>query len=80
MTGGGDNRPLVVLQNLEPGPDISRVILAGLRRQIQVCRQEGRTKLGNKLLHGIALVAPTFAPEVPVQARGVPSPVSTLMP
>jgi hypothetical protein len=55
------------------------VIVANLRRQVEIGGQEGRAKLGDRLFHGIAGIAISLAPEIPVEARRVPRPVGRLM-
>src|ERR1700722_855413 len=72
---GAKDRPLVVLQDLDPRRDISGVIVANLRRQIEVGGKKGGAKLGDQLFHRVALVAETLPPEIPVEARRVPRPV-----
>ena len=62
-----------------PSLDIGRVVFSGLRRQIEVSGQEGRAELRDKLFDGIAFIAPSLAPEIPVKARWVPRPVAALV-
>ena len=67
MGCGGKNRPLVVLQDLEPRPDIGGVILARLRRQVEIGGKKRAAQLGNEFLHRVAFIAPALAPEVTVK-------------
>lgn len=67
MSGGREDGPFVVLEHLEPVPDIGGVIFPRLRRDAQIGGQERAAQLGHQFLGGIALVAPAFAPEFPVQ-------------
>src|ERR1700747_1632376 len=79
VRGGGEYRPLVVLQHLNPAGDIGGMVVANLRRQVEVGAQEGRAKLGDQLLHGVAFVTEALAPEFAREARGMPRPVHGLM-
>ena len=49
-----ENRPLVLLQDLEPTDEIGRVIFARLWRDAQVRAEKRRADLGHEFLHGIA--------------------------
>jgi hypothetical protein len=36
VAGGGEDRPLVVLQDFQPGRDIGGVVVAGFRRNAKI--------------------------------------------
>ena len=61
MAGSGEYRPLVVLQDFEPGCHIGSMILACLRRDAKVGAQEGGTDFGHKFFHGITGIGKTLA-------------------
>ena len=65
--GGGEDRPLVLLEDFEPALDVGRVILAGLQLQPEIGCQERAAQLGDQLFLGVAFIAPALAPEVAVQ-------------
>src|ERR1700722_18502846 len=75
---GAEYRALVVFQHLDPRRNIGGVILANLRRQVEVRRKEGGAKL-REFLHSVAFIAPALPPEIPVETRRVASPMG-LMP
>jgi hypothetical protein len=52
MAGGGEDRPLVVLQDFELGRDIGGVVVARLRRDPKIGTQEGCADFRDELLHG----------------------------
>src|SRR6202051_1324486 len=79
MGRGAEYRPLVVLQDLDPRRDIGGVIVANLRRQVEIGGKEGGAKFGDKLFHGVSFGAIALAPEVAVKSRRVTSPVRRLM-
>jgi hypothetical protein len=58
---------------------IRRLILAHLRRQFEVGAEESGTQLGDKLLHGIALLAKALAAEVAVESGFMPRQVRQFM-
>src|SRR4051794_23584607 len=80
MGRGGEDRPLVALQDFNPVCDVARVIRARLQGKAKVGSQESGSQFGHQLLASVSLIAPALAPEAPVQARGVTSPVQCLMP
>jgi hypothetical protein len=55
------------------------MILAKLRRQIEIGGQKSGAEFGDKLFHGVAFIAETLAPEIAVKPRFMASPVC-LMP
>ena len=61
VAGGGENRPLVVLQDLQPRRDIGGVVVAGFRRDAKIGAEKRRADFGNKLLHRIARIGETLA-------------------
>lgn len=79
MGGGGENRPLVVLQHGEPRSDIGSMIVASLGREAEIGGEKGAAKLSDQLFCGIALVAPALAAELPVEAGGMTSRVTAFV-
>jgi hypothetical protein len=79
VAGCGEYRPLVVLQSFQPSGDIGRVVVPDLRDKLKVGAQESRAKLGNKLLHRIALIAKPLSLKIPVKAARVLRPVGAFM-
>ena len=77
--GGGEDEPSVVLQHLQPVGDIAGVVGSGLKLQTQIGAEERCAQFGDKLLAGVAFVAPAAAAEVSVKARRMPGPMD-LMP
>jgi hypothetical protein len=73
-----DYGALVVPEHVEPGRDVRGVIVPDFRRQFQVSAEESRAELGHEFLAGIALIAPGFAPEIPVETVPVPRPVRVM--
>lgn len=59
--GGGEDQALVVVEGLEPGGDISGVILPHLRSQSQIGAQKGATQLSHQFFFGITGIAPLLA-------------------
>ena len=55
------------------------MILAKLRRQIEVSGQIRGAQFGDKLSHGVAFVAKAHATEIAIKAREIASPVDCLM-
>src|SRR5437016_5843022 len=47
MRRRAEDRPLVVLQDLQPPCDISRVILADFRGQVEIGAEEGAAQFGH---------------------------------
>jgi hypothetical protein len=47
VAGGGEDRPLVVFQDFEPGRDIGGVVVAGLRRDAKIGAEKGTSEFGN---------------------------------
>src|SRR5215218_5446082 len=72
---GGEDRPLVALQNLNPVRDIARVVRTRLQRQAKIGSQECGSQFGTQFFACVSLIAPALAPEAPVQARGMTSPM-----
>jgi hypothetical protein len=54
--GGGEDGPLVLLQDLEPVFDVSRVILTGLRLQAEVGGKERDAQLCHQFFGGVAFI------------------------
>src|SRR5260221_7589187 len=79
MGGGAEDQALVVAQRLEPRADISGVILANLRRQLEIRREKGGAKLGHQFLPRIAFIAMAHPPEIARQAPLVLGPVRHLV-
>jgi len=55
------------------------MVVARLRRDAKVGAEERRAELGDKLLGGIARIAPSLAPEFAGKSRRMPRPM-TVMP
>jgi hypothetical protein len=47
MAGGGEDRALVVLQDLKPRRDISGVVVAGFRRDAKIGAEKCRADFGD---------------------------------
>ena len=62
--GGLKDRPLVVLQDLEPGRNIGGVVVPDVRGNAKVSAQERRAELGDQFFPGIPLIANMLAPKV----------------
>jgi hypothetical protein len=58
---------LVVLKDLQPIVDVAGVVLADLRRDLQISTEKCGAKLGDEFLEGVAFVFPSLAAEVTVQ-------------
>ena len=58
LGGGCDDRPLVLLENLQPAFQIGRGVLAWIVLNAKVCAYEGRRQFRNELFHVIS-----FSPE-----------------
>jgi len=52
MAGGGEDRPLVVFQDFQPGRDIGGVVVAGFRRDAKIGAKKSCADFRDKLLHG----------------------------
>ena len=72
MRGGGKDRPLVAAQDIEPGPDISGVIVPIFERQTEIGTRESCAQLGDKLFLGIADVPETLLLEAAIKPRRMP--------
>jgi hypothetical protein len=59
MRGCGEDRAVVVLQHVELGCEIGRVIVARFGRQTKIGREKRRPEFGDQFLRRIARVAPT---------------------
>lgn len=79
MGCGAENEPLVAFENRQPVPDIGGMVVAGLRGQVDIRREESAAELGHQLLAGVAFVTPPLAPEVSVKPGRMPGPVGELM-
>ena len=79
VRSGGDDRPFVVLQDLEPALYVCRMIIARLRRQRQIGAKKGRAKFGDQFLAGVTFIAPLLASEFTIQPFRVPCPVRELV-
>ena len=55
LAGGGENRPIVILQDLQPVGDVTGVVFTRLERQVQIRADEGGAQLGYQFLDGISL-------------------------
>src|SRR5689334_21973884 len=55
VRGGGEDRSLVLAEDLEPVRQVRGVVLARLRRDAEVRAQEGRAELGDELFAGVTV-------------------------
>jgi hypothetical protein len=67
-SGSGEDRPLVVLEDLEPACDVRSVILARLKREFEIGAEKRTAKLGNKLFARVAFITPALATEIAIKA------------
>ncbi len=79
MGCGGEDRPLVPAQELEPVSQVGGVILARLGRDAEIRAQEGSAQLGDEFLAGVARVAEALPAEVAVEAARMLGPVRQLV-
>jgi hypothetical protein len=77
MTRGGEDCPLFVPDDVQPVVDIGRVVLARFRRQCEVGGREGCAKLGDKLLHPVALSPNRLRPKLRSSRDGACVPTHT---
>jgi hypothetical protein len=56
------------------------VILAKLRRQVEIGGQKSGTQFGDKFLHCVTFIGPALATEFAVEARWMARPVGRLQP
>ena len=61
VAGGGEDRALVVLQDLQPRRDVSGVVVAGFRGDAKIGAEERRADFRDKLFHGVACIGETLA-------------------
>jgi predicted GNAT superfamily acetyltransferase len=47
MAGGGEDRPLIVLQDLQPRRDIGGVVVAGFRRDAKIGAEKRRANFSD---------------------------------
>ena len=80
MGGGGEDRPAIIAQNLKPGGDIGRVVLAILKRNPEIGAEKRSPEFRDQLFAGIGAVGKALLPEIPIQAGFVARPVDALMP
>src|ERR1700730_5730253 len=52
---------------LQPIVDVAGVVLANLRRDLQVSTEKRGAQLGDQLLESVAFVPPPFPPEVAIE-------------
>ena len=78
MGGCGKDRPFVLLQDLQPALNIGRMIRAHLWGQFQIGTKKCCTKFGNKLLAGIAFIAPFLAPKFTIKTALVLRPMGVM--
>jgi hypothetical protein len=79
VAGGAEDEAGLVLQYGQPAPDIGGVIVAHLRRDTEISRQERRAEFRNQLFARVAFVAEALAPEIPRQALLMLGPVDAFM-
>src|SRR5215472_17407338 len=53
LRGGGEDRPFVIFEGLQPRADVWGVILSWVGREAKFGAQKSRSKFGHKLLHRI---------------------------
>lgn len=74
--GGGLNDGVrIVLQDLDPACQIAGMIRAGLDGEAKVGGEKSRSQFGDKLLAGIASIAPFLSAKAAVQAARMTSPM-----
>ena len=79
MGGSGEDRALVLAEDLEPMREVRGVVFARLRRDPEIRAQERGAQLGDELFAGVARVAEALAAEVAVEAAGTLGPVRELV-
>src|SRR5258708_38492049 len=79
MSCGGEDRAVVILQDLQPEGDVGGVIVADLRREFEIGAQECGPQLGDEFLVSVACVAPALATEFTIKAGLMLRPVNCLM-
>ena len=79
MSGGSEDRPLVVFQHLQPGTDIGCVIVAVFELEFKIGAQKRCAKLSDKLFLGIPDIAIALLLEGAIKPGGVPRPVHAFM-
>lgn len=77
--GCGENRAIVVAQDLQPRLKVGRMILAGLQLDIEIGSQEGSTEFRDEFLAGVAFVTEALAAEASIQPVGMARPVRQLV-
>jgi hypothetical protein len=70
---------IILLKHSEPMAEVSRVVVAGFRRDAEVATEEGGSDFGDQFFTGVTLVAEFPVSEIPVEAGRVFRPVR-LMP
>ena len=61
MGGGGEDRPLVVLQHTQPRFDIAGMIRAQFQCQAKIGAEKRASKFGNQFLRRVSFISPAFA-------------------
>ena len=79
MAGGGEDRAVVGLEDVQPVGDVGSVVLTRLKRQIEIGTEERGAELGHEFFNRVAFGPETLGAEVARQARFVCGPVR-LMP
>jgi hypothetical protein len=64
----GEDRAMVCLEHVQPVGNVGRVVLARLKRQIQVGAEERSAEFGHEFFHRVAFGPETLAAEVARQA------------
>jgi hypothetical protein len=79
MCGGGEDRPLIGPEHLQPMAEIADVILPNVRCQLQVAAEERCAELGDEFLHGVTVIPEAVLAEAASEAALMPRPVRALM-
>ena len=77
--GSGEDRTLVLTQDLQPVREVRSMILARLGGDAEIRTEERRTQLGHEFLTGVSVIAKAFASKLPVETALMFRPVD-LMP
>lgn len=76
VCSGLEDSALVILQNLEPMPDIGGVVVAWLRGDTQIGTKESGAQFSDQLFAGVAFITEALAAEVTVKAALMFGPVN----
>src|SRR5260370_39770284 len=79
VRGGGEDRALVLAEDLEPMRQVRGVVLTRLWRDAEIRAQERGAQLSDELFTGVARVAEALAAEVAIETARMLRPVRQLM-